>query len=188
MNLFSARRSLSAIRYAAALHNALQEYPSLLTRLLTLAASGLLLLPVAARRVLNPDEVEIRAARAEQNAAIAARDLDRVASFWFADVQVTAGLGFAFHGREFYRRAFALDSVITYRRDPENVVVSSHWPLAVETGTWTGRLKDVSGPPAISGRYSAQWVKLEGRWLIRSELFVALNCAGSACAWPARPQ
>ena len=158
------------------------------TRLLTLAAVGLLFVPVGARQVPNPDEVAIRAARAEQNAAIASRDLDRVASFWFDDIQVTAGLGLAFHGREFYRRAFALDSAVTYRREPDNVVVSSHWPLASETGTWTGRLKGASGPPTIAGRYSAQWVKLEGRWLIRSELFVALDCAGSACAWPARPQ
>ena len=147
-----------------------------------------LLLTGAGKRLPSPDETAIRTARDQQNAAIAARDLDRVASFWFDDIHVTAGLGLAFHGRDFYRQAFVLDSAITYRRDPESIVVSSHWPLAVESGTWTGRWHGAAGAPAISGRYSAQWVKIQGNWLIRSELFVALDCAGRACIWPVRAE
>jgi len=157
--------------------------------LILLAASGLALVTFSPRSGPPPDDAAtIRAARADQNASIAARNLDRVASFWLEDVQVTAGLGFAFRGRDIYRRAFALDSSVTYRREPEAIVVSSRWPLAWENGTWTGRLAGAAGPPAISGRYSAQWIKVEGRWLIRSELFVALECTGSPCAWPARAQ
>ena len=156
-------------------------------RRLFLVASCLLLTG-AGNRLASPDDAAIRAARDQQNAAIAARDLDRVASVWYEDIHVTAGLGLAFHGRDFYRQAFVLDSAITYRRDPESIVVSSHWPLALESGTWTGRWHGPSGAPAISGRYSAQWVKIQGHWLIRSELFVALDCAGQACLWPARPE
>ena len=153
------------------------------------AAFALALVGSSSQAPAAPDDAAVvRAARTEQNAAIAERNLDRVASFWLKDVQVTAGLGFAFRGREVYRRAFSLDSSITYRREPETIVVSAHWPLAWENGTWTGRLAGASGPPAISGRYSAQWVKVEGRWLIRSELFVALECTGVACKWPARAQ
>ena len=156
-------------------------------RLLSLVASCLVLTGVG-NRLASPDEAAIRAARDQQNTAIAARDLDRVASFWYEDIHVTAGLGLAFHGRDLYRQAFVLDSAISYRRDPEAIVVSSHWPLALESGTWTGRWHGASGAPAISGRYSAQWVKIQGHWLIRSELFVALDCVGQACMWPARPE
>jgi hypothetical protein len=39
----------------------------------------------------------------------------------------------------------------------------------------------------IGGRYSAQWVKRDGRWLIRSEVFVALTCAGAGCEAAAVP-
>jgi hypothetical protein len=45
----------------------------------------------------------------------------------------------------------------------------------------------VRGPVVIGGRYSAQWVKRGGRWLIRSEVFVALTCDGAGCAAAAVP-
>lgn len=132
------------------------------------------------------DAAAIRAARAEQNQAIAVRDFDRVASFWMDDVQVTVGLGLTIRGRAKYRRAFSQDSGIVYHREPDNVEVNSRWPIAWETGTWSGRHLDQSATPLLSGRYSAQWLKQDGRWRIRSELFVALDCSGVACAWPPR--
>jgi ketosteroid isomerase-like protein len=134
------------------------------------------------------DEQVIRAAREAQNTAIAALNLDSIASFWCQDVQVTTGLGLAFRGRDVYRRAFLLDSAITYQRVPETIVVNSRWPIASESGTWSGRWRGRPGPPVLSGRYSAQWVKVDGRWLIRAELFVALDCSGQGCQWPARPE
>jgi hypothetical protein len=39
----------------------------------------------------------IRAARADQNAAIAAHDYDRMASYWTEDVVITAGRGTVLH-------------------------------------------------------------------------------------------
>src|SRR5262245_16443810 len=131
------------------------------------------------------EAASVRAARASQNTAIAARDFAKVASFWTTNVEVTAGLGSAVHGREAYRQAFGLDSALVYVREPERVDVSrnSGWPLAFESGVWTGRLA-LGGQPLIQGRYSAQWIKRDGRWLIRSEMFVALACAAAACQWP----
>jgi hypothetical protein len=81
-----------------------------------------------------------------------------------------------------------MDSSMVYRREPDNVEVNSHWPIAWETGTWSGYLANRSASPLLRGRYSAQWFKQDGRWRIRSELFVALDCAGVACSWPPRPQ
>ena len=138
-------------------------------------------------RVHQPDDkAVIRAVRRAQNAAIARRDLPDIASFWTEDVTVRAGLGRALSGKQAYLAAFIADSGMRYERMATEIVVSPQWPLAYETGQWEGRLTDASSDAAVlRGRYAAQWVKSGGRWLIRSEVFVALECAGSACRWPA---
>jgi ketosteroid isomerase-like protein len=135
----------------------------------------------------SPDEERaVRAARAAQNAAIKARDFDRMASYWTDSVTLTAGLGTQLRGRLAYRHAFEQDSAITYERTPTVVEVSANWPLAWEQGTWIGRGSGRGdAAPRISGSYAAQWIKVGSRWLIRSELFVATSCEGRACRWPA---
>ena len=129
------------------------------------------------------DEAAIRAARAAQNEAIRAYALDEIARFWTEDVTIRAGLGFVLSGRAAYRAAFSSDSSIIYERQPDRVQVTARWPLAWEDGTWIGRRRS-DGAQLISGRYSAQWIKTGEEWRIRSELFVALDCAGTGCGWP----
>jgi ketosteroid isomerase-like protein len=127
----------------------------------------------------------VRATRSAQNSAIAARDLDRIASFWTDDVVIRSGLGRIVQGRASYRSAMASDSTTVFRREPDRVDVSDNdrWPLAFESGTWTGR-DARTGRPLIRGRYAAQWIKRNGRWLIRAEVFVALGCAPGGCSRP----
>ena len=127
----------------------------------------------------------VRAARAAQNSAIAQHDLDRAATFWTEDVVIRSALGRVIQGRANYRAVMSADSATVYHREPDRVDVSGNdrWPLAFESGTWTGRgARD--GRPLIRGRYAAQWVKHDGRWLIRGEVFVALGCAGTGCSRP----
>ena len=157
----------------------------------TLAVAGLVLSACGgAASAASPDEAgAVRAARAAQNAAIRARDFDRMASYWTDSVTLTAGLGTELRGRLAYRRAFEQDSAITYERTPQVVEVSANWPLAWEQGTWIGRGSGGGDAvPRLGGSYAAQWVKVGGRWLIRSELFVATSCQGVACRWPAAQQ
>jgi ketosteroid isomerase-like protein len=139
----------------------------------------------------SSDQTAIRAARTAQNAAIAAGDLDRVAAFWTEDVTVRRALGQALSGRAAARQALepaaASASRLIYQRFTKDVEVSTHWPLAFETGTWEGRLGTVAGPAVIAGRFSAQWVKRGGQWLIRSEVFTALSCSGVGCESVAVP-
>lgn len=139
----------------------------------------------------SADVAAIRAARADQNRAIAEGDLPRVAQYWTEDVSARRGLGAPIAGKAAYLeivqpKAGAMNSVI-YERTPTDVDVSAPWPLAFETGTWAGRLGSANGPQIIAGRYSAQWVKRDGRWLIRSEVFVALSCRESGCDSHATP-
>ena len=137
------------------------------------------------------DRSAIRAARTAQNAAIAAADLDRAASFWTEDVTVRRALGQSLSGRDAARQALAPPappaSGLVYQRLTKDVEVSPKWPLAFETGTWEGHRGTIAGPVVIGGRYSAQWVKRDGRWLIRAEVFVALTCAGVDCDAAAIP-
>jgi ketosteroid isomerase-like protein len=137
------------------------------------------------------DRAALRGARIAQNRAIAAGDLDRVASFWTDDVTVRRALGQPLSGRAAARQALeppaTPGSRLVYQRNATAFDVSPHWPLAFETGTWEGHSGTVSGPTVIGGRYSAQWVKRDGQWLIRSEVFVALTCAGAGCESAAVP-
>ena len=62
-----------------------------------------------------------------------------------------------------------------------------HCRRAFETGAWEGHQGTLAGPVVIGGRYSTQWVKRDGRWLIRSEVFVALTCRSAGCEAAAVP-
>ena len=133
----------------------------------------------------------IRQARAAQNRAIGSGNVDSAAAFWTEDISLRRGLGQAVNGRDEYgaliRAGRASDSSIVYQREPSDVETSLVWPLAFETGEWAGHLGTMSGPIVIGGRYSAQWVQRGGKWLIRSEVFVALTCAGAGCRFAAAP-
>jgi ketosteroid isomerase-like protein len=137
------------------------------------------------------DSEAIRAARVSQNQAIAAGDLDRAAGFWTEDVTVRRALGQALTGREAARQALvpppAPATHLIYQRVTQDVEVSAQWPLAFETGRWEGHAGSSRGDVVIGGRYSAQWVKRGDRWLIRSEVFVALTCRGVGCDAAAVP-
>jgi ketosteroid isomerase-like protein len=137
------------------------------------------------------DQKAIRDARTAQNAAIASSDLDRVATFWTEDVTVRRALGQALSGREAARKALEHQAAPTthliYQRLTKDVEISQRWPLAFETGTWEGHLGTLAGAVVLGGRYSAQWVKRSDRWLIRSEVFVALTCSGVGCDAVAAP-
>lgn len=126
---------------------------------------------------------EVREARLAQNAAIAAHLPDSVATFWTNDVVIVSSRGGVMRGKAAYRQAFAGDSAMIYLRTPSHLEAASPWPLVWEEGTWVGQ-RGATAPPVIGGRYAAQWHRINGRWLIRSEVFVALTCSGDPCSWP----
>jgi ketosteroid isomerase-like protein len=137
------------------------------------------------------EEDAIKARRVQQNAAIVANKIDEIASFWTDDVTICRGLGIQLQGKAAYRKLFEEDkssvNKIVYERKPRTIEVSPHWPLAFETGTWAGHVGDANGATVISGKYSAQWVKRNGTWLIRSEVFVALGAEGQGAQMKAAP-
>lgn len=136
------------------------------------------------------EEQAIRDARNAQNEAIREQDLDAIARYWENGVHSTAGTGILVSGRDEYREAFqgAFEDLgdVVYSRIPGTIELSSvnvfnAQRIASESGTWTGRWTSAEGPTQMSGVYSAMWRKRNGRWRIRSELFVALSCTGAEC-------
>src|SRR5262245_2112987 len=138
----------------------------------------------ASRHSVGGDRALIESTRRQQNAAIMRKDFTATAATCTEDISVRAGLGRSLQGRKAYLAAFIADSAMTYVREPAEIVVSTKWPLAYERGRWTGRPRATPNGPILSGEYAAQWVKSGTQWLIRSEVFVALDCAGPACSWP----
>lgn len=135
------------------------------------------------------DRIAIREARDAQNKAMNAGDIERAAAYWTDDVSIRRGLGQVVNGKDAYRQLLVppehKDSVLYYVRETTDVETSPKWPLAFETGAWKGHLGAPTGPAVIAGRYSAQWVKRNGKWLIRGEVFVALTCNGAGCNYVA---
>jgi ketosteroid isomerase-like protein len=139
------------------------------------------------------DEKVIRLARRTQTQAIANGDIDAVAKFWSPDITICRALGHRVSGIEAAKAVIQDQDQsdpslrVIYQREAVSVEVSETWPLAYEEGRWSGHQGSVSNDPILSGRYSAQWVKRDGRWFIRSELFVALTCSGVGCNAVALP-
>jgi ketosteroid isomerase-like protein len=161
--------------------------PKLLLVALLLSSSAM-----AGQQSASAEKAAIRHARLQQNAAIVSHDLDAIAAYWTDDVTICRGLGVQMAGKAAYLKLFADDDpaapgVIVYERIPTAIDVSSSWPLAFETGVWKGHLGNGNGPVVVAGRYSAQWVKRTDKWLIRSEVFVALTGSGSGLQMKAAP-
>ena len=137
------------------------------------------------------DEAAIRAARIVQTQAIAKDDLDTVVKYWVPDITIRRALGQPVDGaaaaRKLLEPVAGATTRVIYQRETVSVEASANWPLAYEEGRWSGHVDDVRSPAIFGGRYSAQWVKRDGQWLIRSEVFVALTCTGAGCKAAAVP-
>ena len=141
---------------------------------------------------LAREEAAIKAARIAQTQAMAADDLDKVVTWWVPDITIRRAMGQAVDGADAARKllqppATPSPNRLIYQREPLAVQVSPNWPLAYEEGRWSGHPGSVANAPVIGGRYSAQWVQRDGKWLIRSEVFEALTCSGVGCTFPAAP-
>jgi ketosteroid isomerase-like protein len=122
------------------------------------------------------DVAQILAQREASNQALRNFDLELNDSFSTDDAFITTGAGTLIAGKE-AQKAY-LNSLkgpkIYWVRTPDEVIVNLKTNLAWETGTWKGYLED-SDEAVVGGKYSAQWTKASGTWLIRSQLFVTLE-------------
>lgn len=122
------------------------------------------------------DQQEIRAQREASNQALRKFDHELNATFSTDDAFITTGAGTLIAGKEAMKHylASATGEKMYWIRIPDEIIVNPKTNLAWETGTWKGYYED-SELAVVGGKYSAQWTKASGTWLIRSQLFVTLE-------------
>ena len=161
--------------------------------LLTLLACSLSLSAGAQGSSTASDEATIKESRRLQTQALARNDLDTVVKYWDPAITIRRALGHPVDGaaaaRKLLEPAAAPNpaTTIVYQREATSVTVSPNWPLAYEEVRWSGHVGSADAKPILAGKYAAQWVKRNGAWLIRSEIFVAIDCADAGCKAAALP-
>jgi len=150
---------------------------------LLLCAVILSLGPISAWQAASDDQ-QIRARRAASNAAIARHDAAGVGAILAPNVSVITSNSIHREGREANIQSFAEQfrtrPDVVYLRTPDDVRVFRPWLMAAEHGRWTGSWTDPDGTIRLTGSYYAKWRKLDGQWLIESEIFVPETCTGGA--------
>ncbi|MFZ6001594.1 MAG: YybH family protein [Bacteroidota bacterium] len=150
-----------------------------------LFVSALVFLAMSFSFTAQDDRRAITDARNLYNQAIAAKDTAAMGKYCAPDIVVISSRNSEFHGRKHYLLGFArdLEAGRVYLRSPKRIDVFTEWRMAAEEGDWYGQWEDRDGPVNISGTYFAKWHKVDGKWLIRTEIFVPLKCKGGAfCA------
>jgi ketosteroid isomerase-like protein len=137
------------------------------------------------------DETIIRDSRTASNAALRDHDAAAFAQILKDDVNVVAASGKLIQGRATMRQEmearWKAQPDLVFVRTPATIEISRSDPAASERGIWTGHVTTAAGPADWRGDYLAVWRKTVSSaglpsWTIASELFVALDCAGSGCA------
>ncbi len=119
---------------------------------------------------------QILAQREASNQALREFDEELNATFSTQDAFITTGAGTLLAGKAELKEYIqnTKGPRMYWIRTPDEVLVNPKTNLAWETGTWKGYYED-SDEVAVGGKYSAQWTKASGTWLIQSQLFVTLE-------------
>jgi ketosteroid isomerase-like protein len=119
---------------------------------------------------------QILVQREASNQALRAFDDELNATFSTEDALITTGAGTLIAGKAELMKYIqeSTGPKMYWVRTPDEVIVNPKTQLAWETGTWKGYKED-SEEAVVGGKYSAQWTKASGTWLIHSQLFVTLE-------------
>jgi len=130
----------------------------------------------------DPEEEVIKSIRQFSNEAIAKRDTAGIASTLTPDFHVITSRNAEVSGNHNMARKFAeefkLRPDVSYVRTPMQVRIFQPWNSASERGSWVGKWKDADGTIEVSGIYYAKWVRVNGKWFIRAEIFTPRKCEG----------
>jgi ketosteroid isomerase-like protein len=133
---------------------------------------------LSGREAVMPDhQSDIRDRRAESNAAIAARDPDRIIAVMHPDITVVVAGGPTLTGRAAQRDAFAEQFIDPgfrgYLREPDRITVHEPPTLASESGRWVGRWQMGLRREEMRGMYTAEWCLVDDRWYLKSEVYLS---------------
>ncbi len=124
----------------------------------------------------NKEISKILSQREASNQALRVFDDELNATFSTEDALITTGAGKLISGKKELINYIqeSTGPKMYWIRTPDEVIVNPKTNLAWETGTWKGYYED-SEKSVVGGKYSAQWTKASGIWLIQSQLFVTLE-------------
>jgi ketosteroid isomerase-like protein len=131
----------------------------------------------------GPEEA-IRRVRAESNAALARRDVTRLARCWAPDYAIVTSTNVHAVGRaasiERMHAAYLAKPDMAIARDPVSIEIHQPWGMAAETGRWESSWTEPTGRMTLGGTYFAKWQKyLDAGWLIQAEVYVPTFSTGS---------
>jgi len=120
---------------------------------------------------------EIKKLREAYNAALKNYDVELTLSFMTDGILSTISSGTLIQGKANLRAYIESrsDSKMYWMRTPKEIEVNDETGLAWETGSWKGYAPETGKEPVTGGKYSAQWIKVNGAWKVNSELFVKLE-------------
>ena len=117
--------------------------------------------------------------RSKSNLALKSHHIDTVISLLTDDINIAASNGKIFSGKEEFGRAlrdvFNTNPDLYYVRSSEEVLLNKDNSIAWEKGNWVALRPESKDWDSYGGLYSAYWIKKDGTWKIKSELFVRLN-------------
>jgi len=126
------------------------------------------------QNIHNNDIATIKSNRAASNDAITRHDVDGIAKFWLNDFVQVIGRGTYQTGKDSivasWKALFNSNSQVAYTRNPKEITISDNDTLAWEQGEWIGIHSYSKG-----GNYAAMWIKRNGSWMLKAELFVSLK-------------
>lgn len=128
------------------------------------------------------DEKWIHEARALSNQAIANHDTLHIGDSWMDNFFLLTSTNQQVVGKEENIKSFTDHFKgrpdVVYVRTPDQVQVFDAWGMASEYGKWEGHWTDNETKIDIGGTYYAKWHKVNGKWLIRAEIFTPTHCTG----------
>lgn len=151
----------------------MKNLPALLVSIITF--TQLLITPTQANA--QNDKDEILSLRNASNAALKNLNNDLYLTFLTDNVLYTISNGTLIQGKENLRKHInqATRPKMYWVRTPTEIDVNAGLGLAWESGMWKGYTLDSGQKSVTGGKYSAQWIKVNGDWKINSQLFVKLE-------------
>ena len=132
-------------------------------------------------------EDAIRRVRAESNAALAIRDVIRLARCWAPGYAIVTSTNVHAVGRAAstarMAAAYQAKPDMAIARDPVSVEVYEPWGMAAETGRWESSWTAPAGKMTLGGTYFAKWQKYQDAgWLIQAEVYVPTSSSEAPCS------
>lgn len=133
---------------------------------------------IKAQDSIDVSRSEILKLRLDSNLAIKNHQIDTVLEYLTDGINIAASNGEIFSGKIAFKNAlnniFSRNPDLYFVRNSEEIILNTEENIAWEKGTWSALRPKTDNWKNYGGNYSAYWVKMNGIWKIKAELFVKI--------------